>query len=97
MTMMTSLGPRLEDGLSNTKQQKGQSMTNQEILANGPEGWTHVCISGFYWKLLGFGKVWHWNKEKSEWKPSGSLSITRSRSDIERIVYLESVLKGETS
>ncbi len=72
-------------------------MTNQEILANGPEGWTHVCFSGFYWKLLGFGKVWYWNGEKSEWKPSGSLSITRSREDIERIVYLESVLKGKAA
>lgn len=72
-------------------------MTNQEILSNGPEGWTHYCISGFYWRLLGFGKIWHWNENKSEWKPAGSLSITRSRSDIERIVYLESVLKGEAA
>lgn len=83
-------------------------MTNQEILANGPEGWTHVevfesaPVPPKYWRrdnksYLGGKFIYDkWSQRHNGWfqavSPTGNM---RSRSDIERIVYLESVLKGE--
>ncbi len=68
-------------------------MTNQEILANGPEGWTHVTDAGFYFKETEYEVYGFFNNEWVDY--SHDQHLTRSRSDIERIVYLESVLKGE--
>ena len=87
-------------------------MTNQEILANGPEGWTHVEVFDGYqnspqrptfyrlkfapWSNKPTYSVWVLNNEI--WlKSSPENGNVRSREDIERIVYLESVLKGEAA
>lgn len=78
-------------------------MTNQQILANGPEGWTHVAIveeHAHYCKLsdgimrdkfVGVKDMW------TQFQGFEDVSQFRSREDIERIVYLESVLKGEVA
>ena len=70
-------------------------MTNQEILANGPEGWTHyVPELDDYFKEDGSYYQWY----KGRWARVSALAgSVRSRSDIERIVYLESMLKGEVA
>jgi hypothetical protein len=72
-------------------------MTNQELLANGPEGWTHVDDKGIFY-VLGNDNPMR-NLAKSIWVPVRVINASgfRSRSDIERIVYLESVLKGEAA
>lgn len=70
-------------------------MTNQEILANGPEGWTHVDGDGYYFKQTKFETYCFLHNEWSD--ASCGKERTRSRSDIERIVYLESMLKGEVA
>lgn len=85
-------------------------MTNQQILANGPEGWTHVEVFDGYqnspqrplfyrleftpWCNKPTYSVWVLNNE-IWFKSSPEKGSVRSRSDIERIVYLESVLKGK--
>ena len=78
-------------------------MTNQEILANGPEGWTHVAIvedvahycrlsSGVMQdKFVGVKGMW------TQFQGFEDVSRFRSREDIERIVYLENVLKREAA
>lgn len=66
-------------------------MTEQQILDNAPEGWTHIDAEGCYWKFADF-EVHFWSKEKQIWDyPSWSLydEFFRSRKDIERIVELE--------
>ncbi len=70
-------------------------MTNQELLVNGPEGWTHVADDGFYFKETEYGVCGFFNNEWVDYSCEQILS--RSRPDIERIVYLESVLKGEAA
>ena len=70
-------------------------MTNQQILANGPEGWTHVDDDDFYFKKTEVETYGFFNGEWVDY--SYDQNLTRSRSDIERIVYLESVLKGEAA
>jgi len=74
-------------------------MTNQKILANGPDGWTHVDDEGGYYiidktRSCKFVKPNWWCDFDLDWE---HISDIRSRSDIERIVYLESVLKGEAA
>lgn len=71
-------------------------MTNQEILASGPEGWTHVTDDGEYFMEVGGEAVYRWH-DNGWFDDSHNVWVTRSRSDIERIVYLESVLKGEAA
>ena len=69
-------------------------MTNQQILANGPEGWTHVDEGNYFRSGANFSEVYC----KGEWVDITHEEVfSRSRSDIERIVYLESVLKGEAA
>lgn len=70
-------------------------MTNQEILANGPEGWTHVTDAGFYFKETEYEVYGFLKNEWVDYRYKEYL--TRARSDIERIVYLESVLKGKAA
>tara|TARA_Y100000052_G_scaffold23315_1_gene24801 strand:- start:21 stop:233 length:213 start_codon:yes stop_codon:yes gene_type:complete len=70
-------------------------MTNQEILANAPEGWVGIYVSdGFYRWIMENG--WQ-SKIICDEAYCNAHSHERSRSDIERIVYLESVLKGEAA
>lgn len=83
-------------------------MTNQEILANGPEGWTHVevfesapvppkYLRRIKKPLLGGRFIYEtWSQRHDVWFQSVyQTGNMRSREDIERIVYLESVLKGK--
>lgn len=87
-------------------------MTNQEILANGPEGWTHVEVfegenyapqKPYYYRLK--FAPWCNRPQYSAWDAGNEIWLEglprsgsmRSRSDIERIVYLESVLKGKAA
>ncbi|MBJ2129118.1 hypothetical protein JC525_09225 [Alteromonas sp. IB21] len=67
-------------------------MTNQEMLANGPEGWTHFNEGDYFRSGAAYSDVYC----KGEWVDITHEEVfSRSREDIERIVYLESVLKGE--
>lgn len=69
-------------------------MTNQEILANGPEGWTHFDGVDYFRSGANCSDIY----SKGEWVDITHEEVfSRSRSDIERIVYLESVLKGEVA
>lgn len=84
-------------------------MTNQEILVNGPEGWTHVEVfKGEYYSpqkpyffRLKFAS-WCNSPTYSAWDYDNEIWLEglprngnmRSRADIERIVYLENKLKG---
>ncbi|AFV85217.1 hypothetical protein [Alteromonas mediterranea] len=87
-------------------------MTNQELLANGPEGWTHVSTSmidtpptWLRYEVAGVYSVWmddNGTDSNPYWRemPGNCIEFPefiRSRNDIERIVYLESVLKGEAA
>lgn len=71
-------------------------MTNEEILANAPEGATHFG-EGLYFKANAIGKKFleysSWNgKGKPEWWLNRVSSEMHSLSDIRRIVELESEL-----
>lgn len=78
-------------------------MTNQEILVNGPEGWTHYVLhngTNYYFKIASLAtSIWtdKWEAYSENRLSLPDLDNVRNRSDIERIVYLESVLKGEVA
>lgn len=61
-------------------------MTNEEILANAPDGATHVDEEGFFW-ILEFNRRVCFGTT-SERKVTNSY-VYRSLSDIRRIVELE--------
>ena len=69
-------------------------MTNEEILANAPEGATHVDENGFYWTLEFNRKVVFGTE--SERIVTNSY-VYRSLSDIRRIVELEQCLVEVTN
>lgn len=57
----------------------------KQIIANAPDGWTHVDSEGFYYKMGGHGYMWSNNKV---WQYDDEFILTRSRADIERIIEL---------
>lgn len=67
-------------------------MTDQEILNNGPEGWTHADSGGGYWRITDDGSTYEYSRKGSKWlwlnEPLYVGSI-HSRAYIERIVELE--------
>ena len=74
---------------------RGNPMTNQKILANAPEGWTGIYISdGFYRWIMEDGTQSNLISNEAY---CNAQCHERCRDDMERIVYLESVLKGEAA
>jgi hypothetical protein len=75
-------------------------MTNQEILANGPEGWTHCTLYNgayFYFRETN-SNLFIYDPDLDKWLGGRVETVKiRAREDIERIVYLESVLKGKAA
>lgn len=63
------------------------------IIAGKPEGATHISDNGVFYKLDGYTPLTWWVRGK-EWIDSGVHHITRSLSDIERIIELEEKLKS---
>lgn len=67
-------------------------MSNQEILDNAPEGWTHKD-STFYFRMLENNGFDVWNSLTKEWDCVADIDLLghyllRSRSDIEELVKL---------
>ena len=59
----------------------------KEIIKHKPEGATHISDNGVFYKLDGYTPLTWWVRGK-EWVDSGVHHITRSLSDIERIITL---------
>ena len=59
----------------------------KEIIKHKPEGATHISDNGVFYKLDGYTPLTWWVRGK-EWVDSGVYHITRSLSDIERIITL---------
>jgi hypothetical protein len=87
-------------------------VTDQELLKNAPKDWTHVSTSmidtpptWLRYEVAGVYSVWmddNGTEPNPYWRemPGNCIEFPefiRSRNDIERIVYLESVLKGEVA
>lgn len=80
-------------------------MTNEEILANAPEGATHADCVGTYYKYLPGAiqwQVWMNPEPESYWRTMPDYNIEcatsiRSLSDIRRIIELESELKASAT